>query len=134
MTEDKDSEIVPPSGGVFGELWLRVRLIGRLMADGRVSPLIKLLPVGSLFYFLFPDLAPGPIDDMAVMWLGAYLFVELCPPDVVQEHMEAMRQVLPGEWRDAPVSEPHVVHPAPTQLDGQAADQIIDGEFKDREN
>jgi hypothetical protein len=37
-----------------------------------------------------PDIAPGPIDDAAIIWLATYLFVELCPPDVVQEHLEAL--------------------------------------------
>ena len=102
MSEDKDRRIIDVKGGVFADLALRVKLIMRLISDSRVSPLIKLLPVGSVLYFLIPDLAPGPIDDVAVIWLGTYLFVELCPPDVVQEHMDALQQVVPGEWQDAP--------------------------------
>jgi hypothetical protein len=61
------------------------------MGDSRVSPLVKLMPIGSLLYFVVPDIAPGPIDDAAVIWLATYLFVELCPPNVVQEHMEALK-------------------------------------------
>ena len=76
-------------GGVFQGLSQRIRLIVRLMGDPRVSPLLKVLPVGTLLYLIIPDLAPGPIDDAAIIWLGTYLFVELCPPDVVQEHMAA---------------------------------------------
>jgi hypothetical protein len=30
-----------------------------------------------------------------------YLFVELCPPDVVEEHLAAITRVIPGQWRDA---------------------------------
>jgi hypothetical protein len=30
------------------------------------------------------------LDDIAIVGLGAYLFVELCPQDVVQEHMQAL--------------------------------------------
>jgi hypothetical protein len=53
-----------------------------------------------LLYFIIPDIAVGPIDDVAILWLGSYLFVELCPPDVVQEHMNALQQIVPGEWHD----------------------------------
>ena len=71
------------------------------MGDNRVSPLLKLLPIGSALYFIIPDLAIGPMDDVAVVWLGTYLFVELCPPEIVEEHMAALRnQALPGEWHD----------------------------------
>src|SRR5512136_1482989 len=77
--------------GFFQDLTLRIKLILKLMADGRVNPLLKLLPVGSLVYLVMPDIAPGPIDDAAVIWLATYLFVELCPPAIVQEHLEALK-------------------------------------------
>ena len=40
-----------------------------------------------------------------MLGLGLYLFVELCPPEIVEEHMEALsnKNVIPGEWRDADV-------------------------------
>ena len=80
--------MLPPGGGVVQDLMIRLKLIVRLMTDRRVNPLLKLLPIGSLAYFIVPDLAVGPIDDAAIIGLAAYLFVELCPPDVVQEHLE----------------------------------------------
>ncbi len=89
-----------PGSGVFHELALRIKLISRLMADRRVSPLLKLLPLGSLAYLLAPDLVPGPLDDVAMVWLLAYLFVELCPPDVVAEHMRALTSIIDAEWRE----------------------------------
>jgi len=79
---------------------MRVKLIIRLMGDSRVSPIIKLLPIFSMIYLFFPDV-PGPIDDAAIIWLGSYLFVELCPPAVVQEHMDALKRVIPAQWKDA---------------------------------
>ncbi len=88
------------SSGVFHELAVRIKLILRLMADRRVSPLLKLLPLGSLAYLLVPDLVPGPVDDAAMIWLLAYLFVELCPPEVVAEHMQALTSVIDAEWRE----------------------------------
>ncbi|GAB4471478.1 MAG: hypothetical protein Kow0088_05230 [Anaerolineales bacterium] len=80
-----------PNSGFFGELSARIKLILRLIADRRVNPLLKLLPVASLVYLIFPDLAPGPIDDALIIWLGAYLFIELCPSEVVEEHLKQIR-------------------------------------------
>ena len=60
------------------------------MADRRVNPLIKLLPLTSALYFIIPDIAPGPIDDVAIVWFGMYLFLEMCPPEIVQEHMDML--------------------------------------------
>ncbi len=55
------------------------------MQDGRVNPIYKLLPVGSLLYLLNPFDIIGPIDDAFVIWLGSSLFVELVPQEIVQE-------------------------------------------------
>jgi hypothetical protein len=90
MTEDKEQKIIDSKNGIFNDLTNRFKLIMRLISDPRVSPFLKLLPIGSVLYFIIPDLAPGPIDDVAIIWLGTFLFVELCPPHVVQEHMEAL--------------------------------------------
>ncbi len=90
MAEDKNRSIVSSRGGFFQGLSDRIRLILRLLADPRVSPWLKILPIGSLAYLIVPDIAPGPIDDAAIIWLGTYLFVELCPPDVVAEHLQAL--------------------------------------------
>jgi hypothetical protein len=30
------------------------------------------------------------LDDLAIVSMGGYLFIEFCPPDVVQEHMERL--------------------------------------------
>jgi len=99
---DRERNIVPSQGGgMLRELGVRMKLILRLMRDSRVNPLLKLLPVGTLVYLIVPDLAIGPIDDAVVIWLGSVLFVELCPPDVVKEHMDALHSVVDAEWREA---------------------------------
>lgn len=99
---DRERKIVPSQGGgMLHELGVRLKLILRLMRDSRVSPLLKLLPVGTLAYLIIPDLAIGPIDDAVVIWLGSVLFVELCPPDVVKEHTDALHSVVDAEWREA---------------------------------
>jgi uncharacterized membrane protein YkvA (DUF1232 family) len=93
---DKNDLMIPPQGGVLKELVARLKLIARLMADKRVSPWLKLIPVGALIYLVSPiDLIMGipgidALDDTAVLWLGSYLFIEFCPPDVVSEHIKAL--------------------------------------------
>jgi hypothetical protein len=92
MSDKKKRQITPSSSdGLFGGLANQIKLIIRLMADSRVSPWLKILPIGSLVYLVVPDLVPGPIDDAAAIWLGSYLFIELCPPDIVEQHRLALK-------------------------------------------
>ena len=120
MPQEKEHKIIPiKGGGVFNDLTMRIKLIFRLIADPRISPLLKLLPFGSLLYFVIPDLAIGPIDDVAVVWLGTYLFVELCPPEIVQEHMDALKnQPISGSLHD--LNEP--------------GGEVIEGEFWEKKD
>jgi hypothetical protein len=109
MSERNKRAISPADkSGFFQELSVRFKLIFRLLGDPRVSPLIKLLPIGSLVYFVVPDIVPGPIDDAVVIWLGTFAFVELCPPDVVKEHMDTLTGVVDSDWRD-PLNEEEIV-------------------------
>jgi uncharacterized membrane protein YkvA (DUF1232 family) len=100
MKDQLPNQRDPSGGGIFNELALRMKLILRLMADRRVNPLLKLLPIGSLLYLVIPDLLPGPVDDAVILSMGFYLFPELCPPNVVKEHWEALTSVVEGEWRE----------------------------------
>jgi len=92
----RDDIVVSSGGGVMRDLVLRLKLILRLMGDRRVNPLIKLLPIASLAYLVFPfdliSVVPGvsALDDLAIVSLGAYLFIEFCPPEVVEEHMQKL--------------------------------------------
>ena len=131
MSDHKDRKIIFPKGGMLGDVSLRIKLILRLMADSRVSIFLKALPILTLVYLLFPDLAPGPIDDVAIIWLGTFLFVELCPPDVVQEHMNALRQVVPGKWRDAGEHEIQN-HEIPNQTIDDEENPVVDVDFWDK--
>lgn len=99
MDENKPSKIVvQQQGGVVRNMINQLKLIFRLMGDSRVNVFAKLIPVGAFVYLLFPaDLAPnialpviGVLDDAAILWLGSYVFTELCPPEVVAEHMKAL--------------------------------------------
>ena len=109
--DDKPSRSLVPKANVFQEAATRIKLIVRLMGDRRVSPLLKLIPVGALAYWLIPDIAPGPIDDALLLWLGAYLFVELCPPEIVREHMRELTRTIEGEWREITPEEPGHLEP-----------------------
>ena len=69
-----------------------VRLYWRLFRDRRVSILAKAALVLALLYAIspfdvIPDFIPviGEMDDVAVVLSGLWLFIRLCPPDVVRE-------------------------------------------------
>lgn len=124
MAENQNSNrtIIPRSSGFFQDLTNRFRLISRLLMDSRVNPLIKILPVATLAYVVWPiDLLPvNPVDDALVIWIGTTLFVELCPPNVVQEHLQSLNP-----------------SPIAGQRQGTASSaqegEIVDGEFFDTE-
>jgi hypothetical protein len=92
MSSNGPKTITQVTPSFVRELTARLKLILRLMGDSRVNPFLKLLPVGAVIYALWPIDIPGPFDDAAVLLLGSTLFVELCPPAVVQEHLAALRQ------------------------------------------
>jgi hypothetical protein len=120
MVEKNNQTIAPYRGGVFFDLMNRLRLILRLIRDRRVNFIIKLLPIGSFIYLVvYPDLAPGPIDDAAIIWLGLYAFVELCPPEVVDEHMAALSRKSANQEGS--------IYTANTAVD----DDVIDAEFRE---
>ena len=104
----------------FSTIADEIRLVLRLMADRRVNPFLKLLPIGTVLYFFIPDLILGPIDDALIMGIGTYLFIELCPPHIVEEHRQALKNMVDSELSDVdkdriPIHE----------------DEIIEGEFLD---
>jgi uncharacterized membrane protein YkvA (DUF1232 family) len=117
MVENKNRSIVPSRGdpNFFQNLAIQLKLILRLMTDKRVSPLLKVLPVGALIYLVWPaDLWPiMPVDDAFVVGLGTFFFFEMCPQDVVEEHRQALRkeimgpgadddEIIEGEYEEAP--------------------------------
>lgn len=102
MSENKPRKVVPYKPGVFQEVANHIKLILRLIGDNRVSPFLKLIPIGSLLYLINPFDIPGPVDDAGVIWFGLYMFVEMCPTTVVDEHRKAITRVIPGQMSDAP--------------------------------
>ncbi|MFN2198363.1 MAG: YkvA family protein [Anaerolineales bacterium] len=96
MSEDRNKKVIPAEGGIFDDVWLYMRLVVRLLMDPRVNIFLKMLPIGSLIYLLFPLDFPGPIDDLAVLGVGMFMFIELCPPEIVDEHKHALQGYFPG--------------------------------------
>ncbi len=73
-----------------------IKLYWRLFQDRRVSWLAKAALVAGMLYFVVPmDLIPdfplvpvGWLDDTVVLVLALKAFIKLCPPRVVQEHVQ----------------------------------------------
>ncbi len=86
------------TAGVLDNLVRQVRLVWRLLHDGRVPGWVKLLPVAGVLYLLSPiDLLPdmlipglSELDDLAVILLSLKAFVDLSPPGVVREHLATL--------------------------------------------
>lgn len=106
----------------FTTLADELKLVLRLMADPRVNILLKFLPIGTLLYFFIPDPILGPIDDALVIGIGTYLFIELCPPYIVEEHRDALNMVVDGKVDDVDDDRDRI----PIY-----EDEIIEGEFRD---
>ena len=73
------------------------RLYWRLLRDRRVSMWPKALLAFGVVYFispfdLVPDMVPffGEVDDFVIVVLMCRLFIYLCPPEVVREHVAAI--------------------------------------------
>ena len=71
-----------------------VRLFYRLMTDERVPTLAKMVPSMGVLLMLTPpalelDMIPivGELDWLVIGYLTLKVFIWLCPPDVVREHV-----------------------------------------------
>jgi hypothetical protein len=70
------------------------RVFYRLMGDRRVSMIAKLVPLLGVLLLLTPpalelDFIPGigQLDWILVGYISLKIFLWLCPPDVVREHV-----------------------------------------------
>jgi uncharacterized membrane protein YkvA (DUF1232 family) len=71
-----------------------VQLYWRLLRDPRVSAWPKALLLLGILYVLspidiIPDVIPfiGEVDDLLLLILACRLFMYLCPPEVVRDHV-----------------------------------------------
>ncbi len=84
--------------GFLGELWQQVRLVFYLIKDREVPIYMKVVPLAGILYLVFPidlitDFFPvlGQLDDLTILLIGAKVFIEMAPPQVVARYMEQMR-------------------------------------------
>jgi len=110
MNEDRRPAPVSPERTNLILSWLedlvrQARLAWRLLWDKRVPLWTKLIPPAALVYVIFPiDIIPdlalglGQLDDIAIVLLGAKLFIELAPPEIVREHLRALGARI-QEWQ-----------------------------------
>lgn len=87
--------------GFWKEIWTQVRLVWALIRDPEVPIYLKLLPAAVVLYVLFPlDFAPdiypilGQLDDLTAVLVGAKVFVEMAPPDVVARHQQRLTEQM----------------------------------------
>lgn len=80
------------------EVWEQVRLVYYLMLDREVPIYLKIIPLLSFLYLIFPiDLIPdfavgiGQFDDLTVLLAGAKIFIELSPNEIVSRYISRMR-------------------------------------------
>jgi uncharacterized membrane protein YkvA (DUF1232 family) len=96
MEQKPSNSMVPSRNGMLHEVTLRAKLFFRLFADDRVSWWAKLIPMGALAYLISPvdliSVIPGvsALDDVAILWMGYYTFIEMCPPEVVGEILKQL--------------------------------------------
>lgn len=97
---NEDTALTPnekPSG-FFGELWQKARLVYKLFLDPEVPIYLKVLPVAAIVYLLLPfdflpDVIPGigQLDDITILIVGAKMFIDMAPHEVVERHLQGMR-------------------------------------------
>lgn len=82
---------------LFHNIAEHLKLVWKLWLDPRVNIFLKLLPLGSVVYLISPlDIVIPLIDDIGVLWFFTYLFIELCPEDIVEEHRREIRSTIEG--------------------------------------
>jgi uncharacterized membrane protein YkvA (DUF1232 family) len=96
---DKPKDVANPQKqvGMIVGAFNTLRLVWRLFWDRRVPRLPKLMMIGAVVYAVSPlDFVPdiligfGQMDDLGVFLLACYLFLEMCPEEVVAEHRRAI--------------------------------------------
>ena len=112
----------PYRASIFERLANYLKLFWHLLFDLRVSFLLKLIPLCAFLYVLNPlDRFVPVIDDLVILWIGVYLFVELSPPEIVQLHRKEIEGVVEGKSRDSQNEE---------NIEEQ---DIIDAEFHEKQ-
>jgi uncharacterized membrane protein YkvA (DUF1232 family) len=83
---------------LFFNIAEHLKLVWKLWTDPRINVFLKLLPLGSVVYFLSPfDMVIPVVDDVGVLWFFTYLFIELCPQEIVDEYRREIRFNVDGK-------------------------------------
>ena len=95
LTQESVQEKGP---GFWREVWQQTRLVFRLLRDPEVPFYLKFVPALGLLYVIMPidlitDFAPviGQLDDITALIVGAKVFIELAPPQVVARHLHEIQ-------------------------------------------
>ncbi len=114
--------------GFWREMWRQARLAWYLVRSPEVPLYLKLLPALAVVYVLLPtdfipDVFPvlGQLDDVTALLVGAKVFIELAPQEVVAQYMRTARRAAPTATN-------------PEESDGQTQEEIedlvvIEGDF-----
>ena len=126
MTKQKSGPPATPDDvgalmGWFKDFFRQFQLAWRLILDPRISLITKVIPLLSVVYLLSPlDFIPditlglGQLDDLAFILIGLRLFIDVCPPTIVEEHRTALEDEYYGENEtvsDKDVIDVEVIHP-----------------------
>ena len=88
---------LPSGDNLFYNIAEHLKLVWKLWLDPRINVFLKLLPLGSMVYIISPfDMVIPVVDDVGVLWFFTYLFIELCPEDIVAEHRHEIRSTVEG--------------------------------------
>lgn len=97
MSEERKPVVAAERIGALPQFVRTLRLVWRLLTDSRVPIFPKLILLTAILYVLSPiDLVPdvilglGQLDDVTIAMFGVWLFIELCPRDIVEEHQRAI--------------------------------------------
>jgi hypothetical protein len=92
---------LPSGDNLFYNIAEHLKLVWKLWLDPRINLFLKLLPLGSLVYMVSPlDMVIPVVDDVGVLWFFTYLFIELCPEEIVEEHRREIRSTVEGKVVD----------------------------------
>jgi uncharacterized membrane protein YkvA (DUF1232 family) len=115
--------------GFWREMWHQIRLAWYLLRSPEVPIYLKVLPALAIVYVLIPtDLIPdvfpviGQLDDLTALIVGAKVFIELAPQDVVNRRVRFMRS-------EAPASEDEVTGNGQTDEPSDSS-IVIEGDFQ----
>jgi uncharacterized membrane protein YkvA (DUF1232 family) len=134
MANRKKVVQIGEAAGILAEVVKNIKLIWRLLNDRRVPPWLKMIIPAILLYLLFPvdivpDVAPGlgQLDDIAVILLGLKLFIEMCPEEIVRQHLDELASVA-SPWRVAEEGEAPEAEPSVNYI--EAPYQVVDDRYR----